>query len=79
MYIITCFVHDNKTIENRQNIANGFNDFFINIGPKLASTIPNVTDRHFLDYISNFVTRTIFLKPVTEIEVLDIVYSFKAN
>ena len=77
--LITCFIQDNKIIENRQDIANGFNDFFINIGPKLASTIPNVNDRHFLDYISNFVTRTIFLKPVTEIEVLDIVYSFKAK
>ncbi|XP_047125565.1 uncharacterized protein LOC124807591 [Hydra vulgaris] len=40
----------NKTITNEKNIANEFNNFFVNIGPKLAAKIPNV-NKSFKEYL----------------------------
>ncbi|XP_065642827.1 uncharacterized protein LOC136074439 [Hydra vulgaris] len=40
----------NKTIDNENNIANEFNNFFVNIGPKLAAKIPNV-NKSFKEYL----------------------------
>ena len=33
------FVNNNQVINGDENIANGFNDFFVNIGPNLANNI----------------------------------------
>ncbi|XP_065667836.1 uncharacterized protein LOC136088102 [Hydra vulgaris] len=40
----------NKTIDNENNIANELNNFFVNIGPKLAAKIPNV-NKSFKEYL----------------------------
>ncbi|XP_065645234.1 uncharacterized protein LOC136075726 [Hydra vulgaris] len=40
----------NKTIDNENNIANEFNNFCVNIGPKLAAKIPNV-NKSFKEYL----------------------------
>ena len=43
------FMHNNKVITDPKTIADGFNNYFVNIGPTLASKIPdnNVSHRHF--------------------------------
>lgn len=33
------FIHEGRTFSSKSEVANGFNDFFVNIGPKLASKI----------------------------------------
>ena len=35
---------DNKIIDNRKDISNGFNQFFVNAGPKLANKIVKSKD-----------------------------------
>ena len=44
------FVLNGDTLENPKDIANAFNDYFINIGPSLANQIN--TDHSFQEYLS---------------------------
>ena len=43
-------MHNNKLITDPKSIADGFNSYFVNIGPTLASKIPenNLSHRQFL-------------------------------
>jgi len=45
------FNSNGKVLSGASEIANGFNDFFANIGQKLASTIPS-SEKTFSDYLS---------------------------
>lgn len=49
-------------------ISNKFNEYFINVGPNLASKIP-VSDMNFSNYLGERYIKSIFLDPVTENEV----------
>ena len=51
-----------------KNIANGFNNFFVDIGPALANNIPKTGDV-FAQYLSVNVNDTMFIEPVTEEEI----------
>ena len=48
------FLSNRKTVNAKKDIANGFNDFFVNIGPNLAKdiNIPN-ENTHVLDYLKS--------------------------
>ena len=41
-----------ESITGDENIANGFNNYFVNVGPSLANKIP-ATDTHFSQYLSD--------------------------
>lgn len=58
----------NETLCNEQDIANAFNDFFVNVGPNLANAIPN-TNRNTEKVLDDGVDKSFFWKPVTETEV----------
>ena len=45
------FVSNEKILSGSLEIAEGFNDFFINIGPSLAKTIPK-SKKHFSEYLN---------------------------
>lgn len=62
------FFDEIKSYENSQDIANGFNDFFINIGEKLAANIPH-SNKHFSDYLGNR-TEKEFLFPIITNELI---------
>ena len=47
----TIFVNEGKAFSNEGDIANGFNKFFVDIGPKLANSIP-ASEKHFSTYLS---------------------------
>ena len=66
------------TLTDPKDIANSFCKFFANIGPELASKIPNlnVSFRSFLDLKYS---ETIFLCPTNKNELQDICYSFKTG
>lgn len=59
------------------NIANGFNDFFVNIGPELAARIPNHGTIE-----SNLIKHnplSLFLSATDEQEVINIVLKCKSK
>lgn len=65
---------DNHEISNPVEIANRFCDYFTNIGPNLAKKIPAST-LSFRSFLSRNFPNSIFLEPVTQQEILDIVNS----
>ena len=75
------FVDDqNCKITDCNLVANKFNEFFVNIGPKLASKITDDTSgKSFESYIGELNQSSIFLSPTTELEVLDIVKHMKCK
>ena len=53
-------------------ISNIFNDFFANVADEITKTIP-LTPKCPLDYLSNRTSNSLFLTPVTFIEVNDLI------
>ena len=72
----TEFMKNGSIISGNMNIAEPFNSFFANIGPTLAKGIPK-SDRHVESFLGDRVTGSIFLNPVTEEELINIVHSAK--
>ena len=75
--IVSSFQYEGKEIDNEKEIVNNFNEYFSNIGTKLAKSIPNIPGKRVTEYITNRNKNTIFLTPVTEQEILGIVRLFK--
>ena len=53
-------------------MSNIFNDFYVNIANEITKTIP-LTPKSPLDYLTKRVSNSLFLTPVTEIEVKDMI------
>ena len=67
----------NSQLSNDKNkIVDGFNNFFINIGPTLASNIPS-DNRDPTIYMKNQVFNCMVLEPVLEEELQNVVMSMK--
>ena len=64
---------NNGKIENDKEIAEEFNTFFTNIGPKLASQIPQINDKTFDSYLLNTNNCTFDFKNVSEETVTKII------
>ena len=69
-------INKNVIFEKKQ-IANAFNNFFINIGPKLADDIPTST-RSFQSYVQT-TNETIKEELITINELKDAFFSLKIN
>ena len=63
---------DNAQLKEPSEISEAFNNFFVNIGPNLASSIPN-SHKPFHHYLNNKNASSLFFDPVVEEEVKDIV------
>ena len=59
-------------------IANEFNKFFVNIGPKLAKEINN-SGKDYFEYMNNPLCENIFMKPIVETEIIKIISKFNKN
>ena len=70
----TVLNYDSKIYKNSKSIANGFNNFFVNVGPKLAKNIGKINGS-ILDTMNEPSKKIFFLEPVTENEVLKVVNS----
>ena len=69
-----------KPCYDKKQIANSFNSFYINIGPSLASESGSDTDRPSVSsYLNNRVINSIFLEPVTQLEVKKIISALKIS
>jgi len=65
-------------VSNPQDISNRFNNFFVDIGPKLASSIQN-TGKNYYDYLSDTMTSSMYMKPIVEMEIIKIIEKFNQN
>ena len=60
------------------DIANGFNRLFSNIGPAIARNIPN-GNANFTNYLNQKVEESLFLNPVTDEDIIEIVKNAKTK
>ena len=70
------FYINNQLCNDKNKIADGFNNFFINIGPTLARDIPS-DSRDPTVYMKNQVFDSLVLEPVLEEELQNVVLSMK--
>ena len=70
---------NNKKVYDKQTIANMFNDFYINVGPKLASGIDTKhVQLQYDTYLKDIdIEKSMFILPCTEEEVSQIINNFK--
>ena len=68
------FSINNKIISNSQVIAEEFNNFFVSIGPQLASNIYSSTNH--MSYM-NTVVNSIFIPDITTIKVINVILLLK--
>jgi len=74
------FDEQNVMITNPKSIAKGFNNFFVNIGPNLANKIKQKSNKRAEDYLNDInMTESLFLKPVTEYELIETVHKCKSK
>ena len=69
-------VVNEEEIEDKKDICEAFNECFSNIGVNLSHAIPDMQDT-YKDFLDNPNPKTLFLIPVVETDVLDIVSSLK--
>lgn len=72
------FIDNNKENYNMDEVANSFNQFFVNVGPDLAGKIPDSGSSE--DHCNKLIERnqsSMFLRPVDENEILEIVNKCK--
>ena len=69
-------IGDNLITSDKNIICNKFNDFFVNIGPTVAKSIPKV-NKSPLSYMGNRLTESIYLEPVTEKEINTLITALK--
>ena len=74
-----CFNVNNKIITDSHEIAEEFNNFFINIGPKLASQIPQYNDLTFQSYLNSPCRTTLNFNPVQQEDVTKIINELKSK
>ena len=76
---IPCTQLENGTTAWKQkNIADELNNYFVNIGPKIASKIRSTVNNHNY-YLQNSQLNTLFLTPTDPNEVQSIIYNFSSH
>ena len=63
---------------NPEDISNQFNDFFVNVGPKLASNIQS-TGKSYFEYLKNPINSSMYMKPIVEMDITRIIEKFNPN
>jgi len=53
----TKFHDNNKVYTDPNDISNGFNNYFVNIGPNLASSMEDIPDIDYSHYLSKSMIR----------------------
>ncbi len=64
-------------VTSKREIANSFGNYFINIGPSLANKIDQSSKHTFFDYMKNWFGNSIFLEPILESEMLNVVSNLR--
>ena len=66
-------------IDNKQAVANAFNDYFINIAHELMQIIVNINVNSFKIFLNNRNNNSMFLFPIIQEEFIDVVNRFKSK
>lgn len=72
------FKTDNGTIQNPEEIAESFNNYFVEIGQSINDNIEQVQNEP-LDYIQVNMNKSLFLKPVDELELTTLCGKLKSK
>ena len=67
-----------NVITNSQDISNQFNDFFVNVGPKLASDIQH-NGKNYYDYLQDMTSSSMYMKPIVESDIMEIISKFNPS
>ena len=67
---ISTISFDGKVVDDPRALATLFNDYFVNIGPNLASKIPHCV-KPFQEYLPSSNSDTMFFAPATKQEVIN--------
>jgi hypothetical protein len=73
------YIYNDNIINNKADVVNGFNKFFVNVGPDLVKTL---NDPETVKGVDNFPYRnssSIFLRAVDREEIIDIVRQCKSK
>ena len=70
------FNEQNQTVSDKEEIANKFNNYFINIGPKLANYIPDSTS-DYMHFLGERNSKTMCIDTVTPSEILNILSNLR--
>ena len=70
--IVDCFTDNGVEITDKNEIVNKFNDYFVNIGCRLASAIPNSVN-HFSSYLNTPTCNSFCFFPTDDAEIVRIV------
>ena len=70
------FLEGEKELNSRKDIANGFNTFFVGVGPNLAAGIKKPDNVRVEDYLPQPTADTMYLDPVNEMEIINTVKAF---
>jgi hypothetical protein len=71
-------IENGDTVTDPHQISNDFNEYFVNIGPKLADEIGNEHKR-FDQYLLKQFENNIFFTPILEQEIVKIIAKFDQN
>ena len=72
------FNRNGTIVSNQKEIANNLNEYFVNVGPRLAKKISEQSP-NYKAYLINSVNNSTFLDPITEKEVEVEISQLKEN
>ena len=75
---ISQLIVNGKTHQDPQEMANVFNNFFVNVSNQVCSEIPR-TKKSPLDYLKEKNPHSFYMKPIIHTEIEDIISSFKIS
>ena len=70
---------DDKEISDSEEIANEFNNFFVNIGPKLARRIDSNNKKPYSSYLDKNITSNFHFTSITADDLSKIIHSLKSK
>ena len=71
--------NNGKVIDNKQAVANAFNEYFINIAHELIQNISNANVNSSIIFLINRNINLMFLFPIAGKELIDVVINLKAK
>lgn len=74
----TKLIKHDVEIDGAKNMANTYNEFFVNIGNMVEQKIPN-SDKNFSSFLGNSTPNSIFLKDVGDKEILNMLNNLNSS
>ena len=74
-----CIIKDGKNITNQEEIAENFNKYFSTIASSILKDRKYEGNKTFRDFLNSPNAQSLAFSPVTEAEVINIIYKFKQN